>query len=722
MLYIMGLCVVILMVAFGLGFVIFVHELGHFLVAKLCGVKCEKFYLGFDIAGLKLCKFRYGETEYGIGILPLGGYVKMLGQEDNPAKLREELERAKKEHEGGREKGEGGDESGRGSVNHKSEITNLKSEISNPQSPIPNPPALDPRSFLAKSVPQRMAIISAGVIMNMIFAFLMAVTAFFLGVEQIPCVVGAVFLGEPAWQADIRVGDRIEKIAGKEMTQFRDLQTAISLGDIDPEKGVPIEVRRPGVKDLLTIVVKPDSSRGASMIGVSSGKTTQLMRDRKTWLVQKRYPVLPDSPAALAEPAFHNGDVVVGIDDVAIEDYGQINVELARKVDQDITVTVERAADDADGASTGKKQQVTIPVARKTMRAVGLIMKMGEITAVQAGSPASAAGVMPGDLIRKIDGDPVDDPMRLPERLRHRAGETVELTLQREESKTPLVLPVRLREPDGFYPSGELILMDSPVEVSALGVTYRVLNRIDRVTEGSPAAKAGLLPEDLIVQATLIPPDDGTLQDQEVDHKERSLPFDENTRNWPAFCSALQVWPPGTTVELTVLRQEEEKTVALTPVEAADWFNPERGFNFEPMTFAHRAKSFGDAVKLGGVETWANTMIVFRSIKKLSTNEVSPRGLAGPWMIIRLAGHAADQGTAKLLLFLTMLSANLAVLNFLPIPLLDGGLMVFLIYEGIRGKPADERVQVVLTYLGLAFIITLMVWVLGLDFGWIARR
>ena len=82
-------------VVVGLGLVIFVHELGHFVVAKLCGVKCEKFYLGFDIGGLKLCKFRCGETEYGIGILPLGGYVKMLGQEDNPARLREEIERAK---------------------------------------------------------------------------------------------------------------------------------------------------------------------------------------------------------------------------------------------------------------------------------------------------------------------------------------------------------------------------------------------------------------------------------------------------------------------------------------------------------------------------------------------------------------------------------------------------------------------------------------------------
>ena len=85
---------------FGLGFVIFVHELGHFLVAKMCGVKCEKFYVGFDvpikIGPLKLpaALFRkqWGETEYGIGIIPLGGYVKMLGQDGNPARGRHSLQ------------------------------------------------------------------------------------------------------------------------------------------------------------------------------------------------------------------------------------------------------------------------------------------------------------------------------------------------------------------------------------------------------------------------------------------------------------------------------------------------------------------------------------------------------------------------------------------------------------------------------------------------------
>lgn len=81
----------VVLIVLGLGLVIFVHELGHFVVAKLCGVKCDKFYIGFDVPiklrigrlriqlPATLWKRRWGETEYGVGIIPLGGYVKMLG-------------------------------------------------------------------------------------------------------------------------------------------------------------------------------------------------------------------------------------------------------------------------------------------------------------------------------------------------------------------------------------------------------------------------------------------------------------------------------------------------------------------------------------------------------------------------------------------------------------------------------------------------------------------
>jgi regulator of sigma E protease len=81
----------------------------------------------------------------------------------------------------------------------------------------------------------------------------------------------------------------------------------------------------------------------------------------------------------------------------------------------------------------------------------------------------------------------------------------------------------------------------------------------------------------------------------------------------------------------------------------------------------------------------------------------------------------ARQGLGNLLIFLTLLSANLAVINFLPIPVLDGGHFVLLLYEGIRGKPADERVQEILTWIGLIFLLSLMVFVFGLDFGLISR-
>ena len=166
-----GTILIILEVAFALGTVIFVHELGHFAVAKWCGVKCEKFYLGFDIYGLKLFKYQYGETEYGIGILPLGGYVKMLGQDDNPSHAAQQREQ---------------------SIAHSNTGTVVEKKAADGSTL-----KLDPRSYMAKSVPQRMAIISAGVIMNVIFAFIFAVIAYSMGVPEIVCGISGVVPANP---------------------------------------------------------------------------------------------------------------------------------------------------------------------------------------------------------------------------------------------------------------------------------------------------------------------------------------------------------------------------------------------------------------------------------------------------------------------------------------------------------------------------------------------
>ena len=128
---------------------IFVHELGHFLVAKWADVRVEKFCVGF---GRELFGFTRGETRYGFNILPLGGYVKMLGQEDFEIDTTGELQ-AKE----------------------------------------------DPRSFTNKSVGRRMLIVSAGVVMNVVFAALLFMVVFMVGMEAGVTEVGFVTPKQPGF-------------------------------------------------------------------------------------------------------------------------------------------------------------------------------------------------------------------------------------------------------------------------------------------------------------------------------------------------------------------------------------------------------------------------------------------------------------------------------------------------------------------------------------------
>src|SRR6478672_3994635 len=149
-------------VAVGLGLVIFIHELGHFLAAKWCDVNVTTFSIGFGppIPG---CKFKWGETTYKLGILPLGGYVQMVGQVD-------------------------GDESSDGSEE-------------------------DPRSYKNKTVGQRMLIISAGVIMNVILTIVCFIAIYRgPGKEMDAAVIAAVDTGAPAFEYGVRPGSVIEQL------------------------------------------------------------------------------------------------------------------------------------------------------------------------------------------------------------------------------------------------------------------------------------------------------------------------------------------------------------------------------------------------------------------------------------------------------------------------------------------------------------------------------
>ncbi len=693
---------VILQVSLGLGAVIFVHELGHFAVAKMCGVKCDKFFIGFDVGGYKISR-KWGETEYGIGILPLGGYVKMLGQDDNPANIAEQVRESE--------------------VSGKSKLATK--EITGPDG---EKFVVDSRSYLAKSVPQRMAIISAGVIMNVIFAVIFATFAFRLGVPIIPSIVSQVAPGSAAYQAGIRTGDEITAIGDVKNPSFMQLKSSVTLGDL--ENGIPFTILRAETGKEEVVTLRPQQETGLAKVGIFSPSSLRMSKEKA---------VGEDTPAANASTKFESGDEVIAVgvsgeESQPITTFREWTAFLVQHTDQPLEVTVRRGGtapqDDRFGRREGG-EEVTITVPTRPMQRLGLAMEMGKIAAVQQHSPAADAGLQSGDFIDKIgfaDDSTANpaltenkfrDPIALPEQLRRMAEDnrTIRLSVRRSASSSDgrqaneeIDLP--LRKVTWIEPSW---VEGDPLSVPALGLAYRVLNRVRDVQPASPAAKAGLQAGDVITKAEFILPKD---EKAELEPTEFGKP---GKQNWPTFVEQLQRLPASAEIKITYKRGDETATATLTPAPVSDQFVVPRGFIFEPIQRIKIASTFGEQFQLGFEETKNSLSMVFRFLRKLGT-QVPFTALGGPVTIAKAAGYSAFEGPGKLLLFLTMLSANLAVINFMPIPMLDGGHMVFLAWEGIRGRPASEKFVIALHTVGFVCIISLMVFVLGLDLNIIPRN
>jgi regulator of sigma E protease len=690
----------VVLVLVGVNLLIIVHEWGHFIVARMCGVKCEKFYIWFDIFGWKLFKFRWGDTEFGFGVLPLGGYVKMLGQEDNPGRLREELERAKTLEAEKQDVPVEVDEATESGKPAGDAIDIKAAEAA----------LYDPQSYLSKSVPQRMAIISAGVIMNVIFAFVVATIAYSMGVYKFDSEIGLIAPGGAAWRADLRTGDRVVSVAGQPIDHFDKLREATVLGSLDD--GLPIVVRRPGVDTPVQVVTHPDRDLGAPTIGIANPYTTRLLDDQ----VNRRPPTDFGTPASRAIPGFEPGDLVVAVNGLPVREGYEYHRAAALGRDEPMNVTVRRSAPNGES-----EKESTIVVAARPMRRFGLVMTAGAIGEVQDHSPAEKAGLKPGDRITAINGIPPGDPLTLDSRLTRLAnkapeGETVSVEIQLEGRSDLIAVP--LRKVDWY--ETPIYGWDRPSVVS-LGITIETLPKVAEVLEGSPAQKAGIKPGEIVKKVTPIPPNAAARQrlgiPKWLGQSDTSYDLEDKRIQWPFVFYSMQDWVPGTVAEVEL----GNRKVKLDWYEDADWHHPDRGFFFEPKETFIRARSIGEAVAYGTDEAVNSLLMVFKFIGKVGSQQVSPRMLGGPWTIVRLAYYYASSRFTALLLFLCVISANLAVINFLPIPVLDGGHMVFLAYEGIRGKPPSENVQVGLSYIGLFLLLGLMIWVFGLDFGLISR-
>jgi regulator of sigma E protease len=675
-----------LLAAAGLGFIIFVHELGHFAVAKWCGVKCDKFMIGFDIGGWKISR-QWGETTYGIGILPLGGYVKMMGQDDDPRVTTEQVEQSLAREEGIPTK----------------EITGPGGEKY----------LVDARSYLAKTVPQRMAIISAGVIMNIIFAFIFATIAFMVGVPTPECVVGATVPGSPAWENGLRPGDKITRIGDITDPLFDDLKREVSLAR--SQQVLNFTVRRTG-GDEIELKLTPDRSGKLPAIGITNSATLALDDKR---------PTAEHTPAGSLESRIPGGATIVSVDGSPVDSYDDFQRLLYERRRDPLQITLQPAARKPDAPP---EPTVTVTLPANSRESLGLAVGAGAIVAVEKNSPAVQAGLVEGDLILSIDGlsllatddQPAQlDPLRIDAYLTSRDDPTqpIELAVarggNREKTETFSLAPRNvswLETPLGTR---------DPIAISSLGVAVPLVPRVSMVEPGGPADKAGVQVGDSIDSVVQIVPQDGGQPKRLA-----KIDFQKNPRAWGVVDQALQDREPGVAMELTLARSGSEQPIVATiePQPVDDQFSVPRGLVFKPLLKDRIGSNLSEQMAMGFDETVSAMTSVYRFLARLTGGDISPTLMGGPIMIAQGAASTAKSDWGTFLLFLTLISANLAVVNFLPIPVLDGGHMVFLIYEGITGRPANDTVVTVMSLIGLVLILSLMVWVFSLDigrlFGW----
>ncbi len=653
--------------ALGLGLVIFFHELGHFAVAKWCGVYVERFSIGL---GPVLFGWKWGETEYALSAIPFGGYVKMLGQDDSDP----------------------------------SQLTN--EEI-----------AADPRSYSAKPVWQRMAIISAGVTMNLITAILFFAIAFNYGVPVSPPIIGEVRPGMPAWTAGVQPGDRIVRINGRDIGSFADISLNTALSDDQ----VRLEGVRSDGKSKFDFTLDPFTSKTHPDVTRPQVGLVPPYRSLEVFNIPNLdlQPAVEGTAWAKAEPPFQRGDKIVQLDGADIRSFAEFQERLARRTTNSSEIVVDRTT---GGKEPRKTERVSIQVAADYFRTLGLRMDCGLIAALQDDSPAMTAGLKQGDKLLTVNGLKVGtdlDPLKLPNEFAKWAGQEIEISVNRkkEGGGTEIIsAKVTPQDKPGWIERPEV--EGEPLSIPAIGIAFHLIPKVVSVDPGSPAEKAGIKPEARITAMTLVLDAKEADDDRPKQRKFDISLFDEKDprkeNNW-AFAFWQMQELPRRNVSLTVREDDQAHVYDLVPADDSSWVVPIVGLRLMGLAETKKAESISESFSMAVDHTRSSCLNIYLTLRSLCTGRLSIKELHGPLGIASAAFYVASEGIVPLLLFLGFLSVNLAVLNFLPIPVLDGGHMVFLLWEGLTRQKPSEKVLAGATYAGLVFLLGLMVLVLYLD-------
>lgn len=376
-----------------LGGLIFFHELGHYLIAKLFGVKVEVFSLGF---GKKILRRKMGETEYCFSLIPLGGYVKLMG--DDPYKG--------------------------------------------------VPPEEAHRAFSTQKLTKRFLIVLAGPMANLILAYFLLIIVFWFGQPMAGSRVGGVAVGTPAWEAGIRPGDRIIEVMGNKVTTWHEIEDFLK-----PRAEEKIEIKVERETTLLRIPITVSRMKTKNVYGEDemAGGIKGISPNPLGPLVG-----ISDPKSSAYTAGLRTGDLIVKIDSTPVEVYEDINERLASLEKGPITITVKRQE---DGKKEWQDHSFTVvvPGTPKVSSPLGASESLGIypselfVKSVNPASPAEKGGLMAGDRVVKAGDLPIFNFETIVEYVQERGarGEKVALYVERGGQTIPLHLePVQTQSED----------------------------------------------------------------------------------------------------------------------------------------------------------------------------------------------------------------------------------------------------------------------------------
>jgi regulator of sigma E protease len=324
--------------------------------------------------------------------------------------------------------------------------------------------------------------------------------------------------------------------------------------------------------------------------------------------------------------------------------------------------------------------------------AVFAIVGIAELPAivgrVAPDSAGAEAGLRLGDAVVAVDGRPIRFWSELQELVQTSAGRPLALTVRRGgEQKETSVAPrrVRVQAP----PLGEVS------EVWSLGANPHIPPVVGDVVPGSPAAEAGLQPKDRIVAVDGRP-----------------------AETWEDLVETISK-RPGESLTLTVERTGSRMDLSVTPRAESDPLQKDVRIGRigiaspTPDTFVRSGPL--SALAKGATQTWIFTVLTVKSMWQLVTGRISASNIRGPIQIGMVAGQAAQQGLATYAALVAVISINLAILNLLPVPMLDGGHLLFFAIEAVLGRPLSLRKREIAQQIGLALLLLLMVFALYND-------